>query len=96
MLASLGDRDNERIARNLSLERTVLSAIRANMNPFILSRLDYKIQNINNLSHDESVQPTERAVRAIHKFGKLSESEVPTPLGMAGDMVALRPDQCFR
>ncbi len=96
VLASLGDRDNERIARNLSLERTVLSAIRANMNPFILSRLDYKIQNINNLSHDESVQPTERAVRAIHKFGKLSESEVPTPLGMAGDMVALLPDQCFR
>ncbi len=95
ILNSLDKTDNIRIAHNLSLNKDVLLAIRQNINLFILSQLDYKIQNINALSHDETVEPVERAIRAINKFGKLSESEVPTPLNIAIDMAALLPEVSF-
>lgn len=95
ILSSFDNIDNIRIAHNLSLNKDVLQAIRQNINSFILNQLDYKIQNINALSHDETVEPVERAVKAINKFGKLSESEIPTPLNIANDMIELLPDKCF-
>ncbi len=87
--------DNARIARNLALEKDVLSSIRQHINVFVLSQLDYKIQNINTLSHDENVEPLERAITAINKFGKLSESEITTPAKICDDMIALLPDACL-
>lgn len=93
ILDSIENSGNKRIAHSLALSKGVLQAIRKNINLFILSQLDYKIQNINALSHDETVEPVERAIRAINKFGKLSESEVPTPLNIANDMVALLSDE---
>ena len=95
ILSSFENEDNTRIAKNLNLNKDVLVLIRNNINLFILSQLDYKIQNINTLAHDETVAPEERAIRAINKFGKLSESEVPTPLNIATDMVELLSDDCF-
>ena len=88
--------DNMRIMKNLDLNIDVLRIIHEHMNPFILSSLDYKIQNINKLSHDESIPPIDRAITAIGKFGKLSESEVTTPISVATDMVNLLPDDCFK
>lgn len=96
ILDSFVNADNIRIAKNLSLDEEVLRAIRNNINLFILSQLDYKIQNISTLAHDESIEPEERAIRAINKFGKLSESEVPTPLNIAADMLSLLSDDCFK
>ncbi len=87
--------NNRRIARNLLLEKNVLKSIKQNINPFILSQLDYKIQNMNILSHDKEIEPSKRAAWAINKFGKLSESEVPTPPEAAKDMVALLPKESF-
>lgn len=95
ILDSFAKDDNIRIANNLSLDYMVLKAIRENINLFILSQLDYKIQNISALAHDETIDPEERAIRAINKFGKLSESEVPTPLNIATDMVGLLSDDSF-
>ncbi len=95
ILDSFENEDNIRISKNLNLEKDVLVSIRDNINLFILSKLDYKIQNISSLAHDETVAPEERAIKAINKFGKLSESEIPTPLNIATDMVALLSNDCF-
>lgn len=95
ILLSINEVDNARIAKNLSLKKEILAEIKKNINVFILSQLDYKIQNINMLSQDESIDPIERANRAINKFGKLSESEVTTPAKIASEMVELLPRESF-
>jgi hypothetical protein len=71
--------DNLRIASNLSLETTILDLFQNHINPFILSELDYKIQNINSLANDSAISPIERASNAMKRFGRLSEWEVVTP-----------------
>ncbi len=87
--------DNARIIRNLDLDIDVLSQIQENMNPFILSTLDYKIQNINRLSKDENIPSIERAITAVGKFGKISESEITTPVNVTSEMISLLSDDCF-
>ena len=87
--------ENARIASNLKLNRNILELMRKHMNFYILSKLDYKIQNINDLARDETVNPMDRAKRAIHKFGRISDSEITTPENVAKDMIDLIPDACF-
>ncbi|MCI8638886.1 MAG: DEAD/DEAH box helicase family protein [Coprococcus sp.] len=88
--------DNRRIMANLQLDKNVLHLMRRHMNPFILNTLDYKIQNINQLSHDDSIPPVQRAMTAVNKFGKLSESEVTTPIHIAEAIIGMIPDDCFQ
>lgn len=95
ILTYFDDDDNVRIAKNLSLEKNVLTLIREHINVFVLRQLDYKIQNINTLAHDENLEPMQRASVAIKKFGRISESEITTPDNIATDMVNLLPDDCF-
>ena len=95
LISTIDEEDNERISKNLILDKEILSDFINYMNPFILSKLDYKIQNINRLSKDETISPVERAICAIEKFGKLSESEIPTPLDTAYEMVRSMPDSCI-
>lgn len=83
--------DNKRIAQNVGLSFKKLCYIHKHINPFILSNLDYKINNINELLSDETYTPIERVERALQKFGRLSNSEVVTPSNVADDMVALLP-----
>lgn len=87
--------DNKRIIYNLNLEKNVLVLIRQHINLFVLRQLDYKIQNINTLAHDETLEPMQRAAVAIKKFGRISESEITTPDSVATDMINLLPDDCF-
>lgn len=85
------DSNNKRIMMNLELDINVLRLIYENIDPFILSQLDYKIQNINKLSNDESLDKIDRALVAINKFNKLSESEIVTPSAISNKMVSLIP-----
>lgn len=85
--------DNKRIAQNVGLSFKKLCYIQKRINPFILSNLDYKINNINDLLSDETYTPVERVERALQKFGRLSSSEVVTPSNVADDMVALLPKE---
>ena len=85
--------ENARIARNIGISKPILEAIQGHINKFILRDLNYKIHNLNKLSHDESVDPIERAAVAVRKFGKLGESEVITPKNICEDMIALIPDE---
>ena len=95
ILQCMNDGENNRISNNLLLEKNILSLIKNNINIFILRQLDYKIQNINILSHDESVEPMQRAVVAIRKFGRISDSEITTPAKTASEIIDLLPDECF-
>ena len=79
--------NNARIARNLGISKNVLEGILTHADKFVLSRLDYKIHNLNQLSHDDTVDPVTRASVSVQKFGKLGESEVITPKHICKDMI---------
>lgn len=83
--------DNRRIANHLGLDRRVLEVIQKKSNPFILRDLDYKIENTNDLIRDAVLRPMERVEIAMHRFGRLSESEIVTPAKVADEMVAILP-----
>ena len=88
--------NNARIARNLGISKTVLEGMLAHADKFVLSRLDYKIYNLNQLSHDDSVEPIARASVSVQKFGKLGESEVITPKHICKDMIGMIDDADLR
>lgn len=78
--------ENQRIAHNLDLDKNVLYLFK-NMNPFTLSQLDYKIENMNELSNDPSLSTYERAMVANLHFDKLSEAEIITPSNICMEMI---------
>jgi len=88
--------NNARIARNLGISKVVLQGMLENADKFVLSRLDYKIHNLNQLSHDDSVEPITRASVSVQKFGKLGESEVITPKHICKDMIDMIEDADLR
>jgi hypothetical protein len=88
--------DNLRIATNLSLELKVLTLFQQHINPFTLSELDYKIQNINSLANDTAISPIERASSAMKKFSRLSESEIVTPEIVTDKMIATLPPDAIQ
>jgi hypothetical protein len=86
------DNEQKNIASNLGLNINVLNLIQRHINPFILSELDYKIQNINDLANDVSVSPMVRASNAMRKFGRISESEIVTPEIVTEKIINSLPD----
>lgn len=87
--------DNQRIANNLGLKIDILRLIHFRSNPSILQRLDYKIENTNDLMQDDSLSPIRRVEIAMRKFGRMSDSEIVTPLNVAEDIIKLLPDNVF-
>lgn len=92
IISVIDKKDNKRISKNLSLDKSILKTIRKYINKFYLSQLDYKIQNLNNLSKDTSLTPLERAKNAIAKFDRLSSSEIITSNILCNDMIDLIPE----
>lgn len=84
--------DNKRILKNLDLNPIILKKLTQYLNPNIRRMLEFKIANINELSHDSNLNPTEKVERAMKQFGKWSVSEVVTPSNTADDMMALIPE----
>jgi len=91
--SSKRNKNNKRIMRNVGLEYDQLKYLQKHINPFVLSDLDYKINNINDLLSDTAIEPLKRVESALQKFGRLSVSEVVTPSDTADDMVALLPEE---
>ncbi|KAB5296210.1 hypothetical protein F9939_17975 [Bacteroides stercoris] len=87
--------ENKRIGRNIGLRKSVLQEIQNKMYPFILSKLDYKIQNINSLMRDNTLLPIERAKIVMNKFERLSSSEIVTPTNVVKKVVNLLPIDKF-
>ncbi len=84
--------DNKRIAKNLGLDRDRLDTLHSKCSHFIHSKLDYKIENINNLICDEAMKPAKRAEVALTQFGRMSDSEIVTPKNVAAEMIAMLPE----
>lgn len=95
IIASIGSDANTKMAKNIGLEKTVLEAISRTINKFVLSSLDYKIKDLNDLSKAGEMSPQERTSIAIRKFGKLGDAIVTTPANICDEMVALLPDDCW-
>lgn len=87
---------NERLAKNLYLERTILISVAKHMHPLKLSSLDYKIRNISRLASDESISTQEKIMTSLKKFNKISKSEVRTPLYICDKMVGMIPEDRLR
>ena len=83
--------DNRRIAHNLGLNVGILKLIQCKSNPFVLRKLDYKIENTNDLMCDDNLVSIERVEVAMRKFDRLSVSEVVTPAKVADEMVSILP-----
>ena len=96
IIACIDEPNNARIARNLGISKTVLEGILANADRFVINNLDNKILNLNQLSHDDSVDPVTRASVSVQKFGKLGESEVITPKHICKDMIGMIDDVDLR
>lgn len=88
--------ENNRLARNLYLDKEVLKRLTKSMDPFKRSSLDYKIQNISKLANDVTVEPIERVITSLNKFNRMSESEIITPSDICDDMVNLISDEELR
>lgn len=91
--SSKRNKNNMRIMSNVGLKTDQLKYLQKHINPFVLSDLDYKINNINDLLSDTTHEPLVRVERALKKFGRLSTSEIVTPAKVAEDMVALLPEE---
>lgn len=87
--------DNCRIAHNLGLNINILILVHKKSNPFVLQKFDYKIENVNDLMRDDSLTPIKRVEIAMRKFGRMSDSEIVTPLNVADDVVKLLPENVF-
>ena len=90
-IADTIDASDGRLARNLDLDSALLRRMLDAFDPFKLSGLDYKIQNISTLANDEELEPLERAQRALGKFSRISDSEVRTPEWLCDEMIAALP-----
>ena len=60
-----------------------------------MQKFDYKIENVNDLMRDDSLTPIKRVEIAMRKFGRMSGSEIVTPLNVADDVVKLLPENVF-
>lgn len=87
--------DNCRIAHNLGLNIDILTLVQRKSNPFVLQKFDYKIENVNDLMQDDSLTPFKRVEIAMRKFGRMSDSEIVTPLNVADGVVKLLPENVF-
>lgn len=87
--------ENRRICRNVGLSKNILIATQKYSNPFVLSKLDYKIHNINTLISDKDIAPAKRVEKAMNKFGRLGTAEIVTPPSVADAIVKQLPDKCI-
>lgn len=95
ILASASNAENARILKNLGIDTAILKLIRENVSTLTLRQWEHKIYDINKLANDNTVDEIQRAETAIIKFGRFSESEIPTPLNVCRDMIAMIPDDAF-
>ncbi|MBQ8678877.1 MAG: Eco57I restriction-modification methylase domain-containing protein [Treponema sp.] len=83
------DTDGKRIGKNLQINVKELRLVRDKINPQILSYLEDKIQNINQLGKE--ISPDKIGI-ALKKMSRLSVSEVVTPDNVAMELVNNLPD----
>lgn len=83
------DTEGKRIGKNLQINVKELKLVHDKINPQILSYLEDKIQNINQLGKE--ISPDKIGI-ALKKMSRLSVSEVVTPNNVAMELVNNLPD----
>lgn len=96
LIKSISTDNNKRLAKNLALDKKELNMLNKIINSFVLNQLDYKILTTSKRAYDESLEPLDRALTAMQKFDRMSESEVVTPKKVCEDMVKLLPEEGLR
>ncbi len=96
LIKSISTDNNKRLAKNLALDKKELKMLNKIINSFVLNQLDYKILTTSKRAYDESLEPLDRALTAMQKFDRMSESEVVTPKKVCEDMVKLLPEEGLR
>ncbi|WP_191017397.1 Eco57I restriction-modification methylase domain-containing protein [Treponema zioleckii] len=86
------DTEGKRIGKNLQINVKELKLVRDKINPQILSYLEDKIQNINQLGKE--ISPDKIGI-ALKKMSRLSVSEVVTPDNVAMELVNNLPDDIY-
>lgn len=90
------DGDNKRLSNNLNLKKIELKELSKSFkNKFALSSLDYKIQDLNKLTHNAEMSNEDKIKLALSKFGKLGESAVITASHTCCEMVNLIEDTYY-
>lgn len=90
IIMKIEKKENPRLAKNLGISKNILVELRKSFkNKFALSSLDYKIQNMNDLSNSNNISNVEKVNLAMNKFGKLGESIVVTPNHICDKMTSL-------
>lgn len=84
------DSDGKRMGKNLQIDVKDLEIVRDSINPSILSYLENKIQNINQLGKEITSNQIDDALR---KLSRLSASEVVTPSNVALELVSNLPNE---
>lgn len=96
LIKSISTDNNKRLAKNLALDKKELKMLNKIINSFVLNQLDYKILTTSKRAYDESLEQLDRALTAMQKFDRMSESEVVTPKKVCEDMVKLLPEEGLR
>lgn len=86
------DTEGKRIGKNLQINVKELKLVRDKINQQILSYLEDKIQNINQLGKE--ISPDKIGI-ALKKMSRLSVSEVVTPDNVAMELVNNLPDDIY-
>ena len=84
------DTDSQRIAKNLLIDVKELKLVREKINPQILSYLEDKIHNINDLGKEITA---EKIGVALRKMSRLSVSEIVTPDKVCDELVKNLPSE---
>lgn len=93
LVASIGkNEDNRRIAGNLGIDPSIAETLAQLSNATTRRNLDYRIESVNKIWDEVEGTKLEKAIFALRKFGRFSESEIVTPANIADEMVALLPD----
>ena len=96
IIESIEETENKQILKNVGLYTKDLIIMEKVSSPLILNQFEWKIKNINDLGHDKTLDPIDRATRAMKKFARVSDSEVVMPVKVANDLVQFLPaDKIF-
>ena len=90
ILPSLNDDEkerNNRIFRHLALDADFIQKLCARCNTRFSIDINNKIKNANLLSNDSNLHPEKRAINALDRFGRISDSEIVTPRWICKDML---------
>lgn len=78
---------NRRIFKNLNLDERFIQKLIHKNSPLASFAVNDALRKANMLSKDSDLSPEQRAINAFHRFSRISDSEVVTPLRICREMI---------